>query len=193
MELFINRKERIILTAIEIISELGFQGLSTKEITKRQGISDGTLYKHFKSKNDIILGVLDFYSKFDESIKESIEISKLSAKDSIKFFTRMLAEYYENYPAITALTVIQETLEHEEYISEKSRQIFEDRFKLIMHYIEKGIKSGELRSDIDSEALTDIILGSVGEIIIKWRLSKFGFPLKEKIMKTLEMILSVFE
>jgi AcrR family transcriptional regulator len=191
MDFFIKRKERIILTAIEIISDLGFQGLSTKEITKRQDISDGTLYKHFKSKNDIILGILDFYSKFDESLKESIEMSKLSSKESIKFFLRMLTEYYENYPAITALSIIQETFEHEENIGDKSRQIYEDRIKVIMHYIEKGIKSGEIRQDIDSEVLTDIILGSFREIILKWRIGKFEFSLKERVMKTLETILSV--
>jgi Transcriptional regulator len=50
MDFFIKRKDRIILTCIEIISDLGFQGLSTKEITQRQNISDGTLYKHFKRK-----------------------------------------------------------------------------------------------------------------------------------------------
>ncbi len=191
MDFFIKRKERIILTAIEIISDLGFQGLSTKEITKRQDISDGTLYKHFRSKNDIVLGILDFYSKFDESIKESIEMSKLSSKESISFFLRMLTEYYENYPAITALSIIQETLEHEENIGDKSKQIYEDRIKVIMHYLEKGIKSGEIRKDIDSEILTDIILGSFREIILKWRMSKFEFSLKEKVMKTLETILSV--
>ncbi|WP_411681746.1 TetR/AcrR family transcriptional regulator [Clostridium thailandense] len=192
MKFFISRKERIILTAIEIISDLGFQGLSTKEITRRQEISDGTLYKHFKSKEDIILGALDYYVKFDDSIKESIEISRLSSEDSIKFFLKMMTEYYENYPAITALVVIQETLEHEGNIGEKSKRIFNDRSNLIMHYIEKGKKVGELRNDIDSEVFTDIILGSIREIILKWRMSKFNFPLKERAMNTLEIILKSY-
>jgi YsiA-like protein, C-terminal region. len=137
------------------------------------------------------LGILDFYSKFDDSIKESIEMSKLSAKESIVFFLRMLTEYYENYPPITALSTIQETLEHEEGISEKNKQIFENRSKLIVSYIEKGKKDGEFRPDINSEVLADIILGSAREIILKWRMSKFDFPLKERVISTTEKILEV--
>ncbi|WPC44198.1 TetR/AcrR family transcriptional regulator [Clostridium sp. JS66] len=192
MNHFIKRKERIIFTAIDIVSDLGFQGLSTKEIAKRQGISEGTLYKHFKSKNEIILGVLDYYSKFDKSIEESIELNKLRPKESITFFIKMVAEYYENYPAITAITNLQETLEHESSIAERNKEIFENRVKLIIQYIEDGKKNGEFRSDIDSETIAIIISGSFREIILKWRLNKFNFPLKERILFTLNMILTAF-
>lgn len=193
MDTFMKRKERVILTAIEIISELGFQGLSTKEITKRQEISDGTLYKHFKSKDDIILGILDYYSKFDESIKESIEMNNLSAKEGIIYFFSMMTEYYENYPTITALSNLQETLDHEVNISKRSKQIFEDRYSLIEGYIEKGKKDSEIRVDVDSELLADILLGSVREIILKWRINKFNFHLKEKVIITIKMILKACE
>ncbi|MDP4091416.1 MAG: TetR/AcrR family transcriptional regulator, partial [Bacillota bacterium] len=54
LRLYIKRKERVTLTAIDILNELGFQGLSTKEICKRQEISEGTRYEHFKNKNEDI-------------------------------------------------------------------------------------------------------------------------------------------
>ncbi|QAA31041.1 TetR/AcrR family transcriptional regulator [Clostridium manihotivorum] len=190
MEFFIKRKERIILTAIEIISELGFQGLATKEISQRQGISDGTLYKHFRNKDEIILGILDYFSKFDDSIRQSIELSNFSAKESIRFFVKMRIEYYENYPAITAVAELHETFKHEsEEIKKRNKDIFEDRYKLIMHYIEKGKKNGEFRVEVDSEALTDMILGSSREAILKWRLNDYNFPLKDRVMNTIDMIL----
>lgn len=191
MDFFIKRKERIILTVIEIINELGFQGLSTKEITKRQDISDGTLYKHFKSKNEIIIATLEYYSKFDDCIKETIEINKFSPKESITFFFKMLAEYYENYPAITALTTLRESLQHEIDIAKINKQIFENRSKFMIHYLEKGKESREFKSDIDSELLTEILLGSFREIILKWRINNFNFPLKERIMLSVETILKL--
>lgn len=191
MRSYIKRKERIILTAIDIISDLGFQGFTTKEICRRQEIADGTLYKHFRSKNEIILGVLDHYSKFDESIKDTIELNKLSAKESINFFLEMQSQYYENYPAITAISNLYETLQHEANISEKAKEIFQTRSKIIMYYIEKGKRNGEIKFEIDSEGLADMILGTIREIILKWRMSKFNFPLKERVMLNLDMILKL--
>ena len=46
----LHRKEQLILTAIEIIDEIGIQRLTTREIAKRQQISEATIFRHFKIK-----------------------------------------------------------------------------------------------------------------------------------------------
>jgi AcrR family transcriptional regulator len=171
------------------MSELGFQHLSTKEICKRQEISDGTLYKHFRSKDEIILGILEYYFKYDEVIKQTIEMKALSAKESIVFFFQMLSEYYENYPAITAILSSCETLRHEKGVSERVTEIFNIRCNIIVHYVEKGIESKEFRANIDSEGLSDIIIGTFRQAVLRWRMSKYTFSLKQRILLNLDMIL----
>jgi AcrR family transcriptional regulator len=179
---FIKRKERIILTAIDIINELGFQGLSTKEICRREEVSEGALYKHYQSKDEVILAVLDYYSRFDDDIKQTVEMKKLSAKEGITYFIARFAEYYENYPAMTSILNSYEVLIHEAYAAHKVEGIFNSRSQYITGLIEKGIKEGEIRNDIDSKSLSDIILGSCHFVALKWRMQGFSFPLKEKIL-----------
>ncbi len=193
MNFYLKRKERIILTAIEIMDELGFQGLSTKEICKRQGVSEGALYKHFKSKDDVILGVLEFYSKFDDDIKETVALKELSGKDSILYFIERYAEYYESYPAITAIINSQEVLKQESgEIKNKIIEIFKFRTNFIIEQIEKGKKAGQIYSVLDSTLLSDVVLGTMNNIILRWRLADNNFPLKENITMTLNFILKSF-
>ncbi|WHH61379.1 TetR/AcrR family transcriptional regulator [Petroclostridium sp. X23] len=182
MSFYIKRKEGIILTAIEIIDELGFQGLSTREIAKRQEIAEGTLYKHYRSKKEIILAVLDYYSMFDVDIKQTIEMNRFSAKDSITYFITRFAEYYESYPAMTSILQSYEVLKNEAGIAHRIIEIFELRSNLITYLIERGIKDGEIRPNVDSESLSDIILGTFRAITLKWRIRKYSFPLKERIL-----------
>lgn len=189
MSIYLKRKEGIILTAIEIIDELGFQGLSTKEIAKRQEISEGTLYKHYRSKDEIILSVLDYYSMFDADIKETIEMKDFSAKDSITYFINRFAEYYEGYPALTAIVQSYEILKNEARIAHKIIDIFESRSEFILNLVEKGKNDGEFTSGIDSENLTDIILGTFSAITLKWRIRKYNFSLKERILSAHKFIM----
>lgn len=182
MRFYIKRKEGIILTAIEIIDELGFQGLSTKEIAKRQKIAEGTLYKHYQRKDEIILAVLDYYSMFDTDIKQTIEMKRFSAKDSITYFITRFAEYYENYPAMTSILQSYEILKNEAGISHKIIEIFESRSNFIMRLIEIGKSNGEINPNVDSESLSDIILGTFTAITLKWRIRKYNFPLTERIL-----------
>lgn len=192
MSSYIKRKDRIIITAIEIINDMGFQGLTTKEICRRQEFTEGSLYRHFRSKNDIILAVLDYYSKFDKDIRETIETKGFSSKEGIKYFIEMLAEYYENYPDMTAILNTFETLRHEAGIAKKVVEIFEFRSESIIKIIEKGIQAGEFQSSIDYENLSDIILGFCSEISLKWRIRQYNFNLKERLLSTLDMVLKVY-
>ena len=188
----IKRKDRIVLTTIEIIHELGFQGLTTKEISRREQFSEGSLYKHFRSKDEIILAALDYCSKFDEDIKQTIVLKKLKSKESIRYLITRYAEYYEKYPAMTAILNSYEILRNEAGIAHKIVEIFEFDFDLMMNIIEEGIKNGEFKSDIDSNDFSDVILGFRIAITLRWRMRQYNFNLKDKLLATLNMVLKAY-
>lgn len=188
----LHRRESVILTAIEIIDELGIQGLSTREIAKRQGISEGTLFRHFKTKNDIILAVLDYFSKYDGDIFHSASLKGLKPREAITFLVDSYVTYYENYPAITAMTQVYGVLAHEPDFEPKINSILDGRKGFLKKMIEEGRRTGEIKADVDSDALADIIFGTFGKICLSWRLSAGSFPLREKVLTALEMILAAF-
>lgn len=192
MESLLHRKERLILTAIEIINDSGLQGLSTSEIAKREGLTTGAMFKHFKTKKELMLEILNYYSQYDRDIFESIKIKDLSPEKAIWYFAKAYVEYYENYPAITAIIQSYDELARDSQLVEKIKYIFDIRNEFLMKLIDKAIMAGDLVSDIDSKALANIIIGSFRNLCLKWRLHNFSFSLKEEMLKTLEMILKAF-
>jgi AcrR family transcriptional regulator len=187
---YISRKDSIILTAIEIIDELGIQGLSIKEISTREEVTDAALYKYFKSKDDIILGVLDYYSQFDSNIINTIANSQLRPKDGIKFFIKSFTEYYENYPSITALEYFYDIFRHEEYAIDKIEKILNLRSNYITHLIKEAQLQGDISKDFESEDLSDTILGLFTTITLKWRMCKYQFSLKSRVLPVVDTLLN---
>lgn len=53
------RKNEILDIAEELFARKGFDGTSTNEILEKAGIARGTLYYHFKSKEEILDGVIN--------------------------------------------------------------------------------------------------------------------------------------
>ena len=43
-------QERILRAAIEVIAERGFKAASTSEIARRAEVAEGTIFRHFKTK-----------------------------------------------------------------------------------------------------------------------------------------------
>lgn len=55
-------KERVIIeTAIKLFAQKGFTNTSIQEIAVESGISKGAFYLHFKSKDSLLLSVLEYY------------------------------------------------------------------------------------------------------------------------------------
>lgn len=64
--------------ALDVISESGPQALTIREVARRAGVSHAAPYRHFESKDDLILAVVEH--GFD-LLQESIDQAKLEAGD----------------------------------------------------------------------------------------------------------------
>jgi AcrR family transcriptional regulator len=56
-----DTRARIQLIAVELFTEHGYEGTSLREIAERLGVTKAALYYHFKSKEDIILSLVEDY------------------------------------------------------------------------------------------------------------------------------------
>ncbi|MGE7915041.1 TetR/AcrR family transcriptional regulator [Lysinibacillus xylanilyticus] len=57
-----ERRNEILDAADELFGQKGFDGTSTNDILKKVGIARGTLYYHFKSKEDIMDALIERYN-----------------------------------------------------------------------------------------------------------------------------------
>jgi AcrR family transcriptional regulator len=54
-----SARERILNTAYELFSRRGIQAVGVNEVTERAGVATATLYRHFRSKDELVLAFLD--------------------------------------------------------------------------------------------------------------------------------------
>lgn len=71
-----NTKERILDAARDMIATSGYHSATTAALASRAGISEGTIYRHFKCKEDILIEILknlnDQYSRFILELRSRI-------------------------------------------------------------------------------------------------------------------------
>lgn len=52
------RREQILQTAVDLFSQKGFKGTTTKEIAKAAGVSEAIIFRHFASKDELYAAIL---------------------------------------------------------------------------------------------------------------------------------------
>ena len=85
-----------------------------------------------------------------------------------------------------------ETLLGESLVVKRVREIFMLRSGFLTRLIEKGQREGSICSDLPGEDLSDIVLGILRAITLKWRISDYSFPLKVRVESALESLLLRF-
>lgn len=188
----VHKRESIIFNTIDVINECGIHSVSTKEVAKRLGISEGTIFKYFPKKKNLLYAVLEYFSKYDNDIFKTTEIKNMAPKDAIIFYIESYLIYYESYPAITAINQAYDGLYGDVELENKSKSIFLKRTEFVKKMIDEAQNIGEISKEIDSETLADIVTSTCRGICLKWRINRFNFSLRDKTMKAIYMLLNAF-
>lgn len=190
---YLSRKEQIILTTISLIHEIGINNISMKEIGRREGVTEASLYKHFKNKEDLISAVMEYYERYDSFVYHTLENNDEDAIENIVRYFTIYAEYYSNYKEITSLIHSYDVLAYDSNFTKRSSKLIEQKISFISELVHKGQEQKILIEEIQPENLANILLGSFKQIISLWRRRDYMFSLKEKEEETINNILKAFE
>jgi len=53
-----EKQKKILFAAIESFSEKGYAATSTNEIAKKAGVAEGTIFRHYKTKKELLLNIV---------------------------------------------------------------------------------------------------------------------------------------
>ncbi len=194
MDISVNqRKEFIILTAIDLIHENGIHNVSTKEIARRLRISESLIFKLFPKKVDIFTSILEHFAFYDKAIFNSAIEKNDDSIETILFYINSFLTYYENYPAITAVFQVYDSLKGEPELEAKSKEIFQTRLEYMQTMVLRAQATGRIEKEFEPESIADTITSIVRGMCLKWRITDFSFSLKEKTIYAINMLLKAIE
>jgi len=190
---FLERKDRIILTTIDVINEYGIHSVSTRMVAQREGITEAAIFKHFPRKNDLLVGVLDFFSKYDSDIYQSVEINNLKPLEAILFYFETYSSYYQSYPQVTAIINSFDELRYNSELVEKVDFFADNRLNFFKEKISLAQATGEISARYDSDVLADIFIGVMHQICFNWRRHDFEFAFKARIMQSVNTLVDLLK
>lgn len=90
-------RESIIKKSIHLFKVHGYYSTTMASIGKSCGLIKGSIYHHFKSKEELALECLKYiHAFFEKEIFSIAYMSSLSSKEKLKLFTKKVEEYFMN-------------------------------------------------------------------------------------------------
>lgn len=179
---FVSRKDRIIASAVEIISESGLSALTTKNLALKENMSEALLYKYFGGIDEVLVEVVETYSKFDRGIRQTVQAKETSNVEKIMEYLEAYATYYDNYYAISTLMLQYEELLHIMETREKIAWCITERLAFLEQLFQNAMDAGEISDVFSASVLANNVTGMAMSHILERRISYHKKSFKEEYM-----------
>jgi AcrR family transcriptional regulator len=175
-----DRQKEIIDVSLELLSEYGIQGLTMKNLSKRIGISEPAIYRHFENKVDILSALLDYFRQNNESFFEKEVDESIPAPDKIVNILLNHFRVFTDNPSLVTVIFAEELFRNETALSDKVFSIMEYNSSVLKIILNDGQAAGTIRQDIPAEHLIMMILGTLRLFIKKWHMTGASFDLTDE-------------
>ncbi len=168
------RQEQIAEAALDLVASHGVGRLSVAAVARRVGLVPSGIYRHFKSKDDIIAAVLDL---LERRIREVLRAAKQTTTDPVERMRHVLMGHVRiirQGRAIPRIVFSDDFHKGQPQRKERVRRIVTYYLGQLSELVRQGQKSGQLRDDLDPETLALMFLGIIVPAGILWHLTDGG-------------------
>lgn len=153
------RQEQIKQAVIDIISTDGLKNLSTHNLALRIGMSEGSIFRHFKTKKDIIVSI--FNDIQDNFIGDLKEISRSGEEPSLRLtkYLNTTIKYHTENKGINMLLFSEASYKNDPELKKRLQQIFHDQKQFVMEIILDGINAGTWDENVAVENIALMYMG----------------------------------
>ena len=144
-----DRRRQLLEIAIELFSQRGFSGTTTREIAAAAGVTEAIIFRHFATKQDLYAAILDHANEASGMEKWLAEVeSAMQAEADARLFrliVERILEIHRTEPRFERL-MLHASLEGHELAVMHRDQIMASIGVKFHEYIERRQAAGALRS-----------------------------------------------
>jgi TetR/AcrR family transcriptional regulator, repressor of fatR-cypB operon len=136
-------RQKLIRAGLELFTTIGFRATTTPEIAARAGVAEGTIYRHFSGKEDLLLVAYREAQTWGlQQIKAAEAERVLPPRDRLLSVARRLVSASEVDPAMTRM-LLRRRDEH--YLDDGSRQAAREFREALQQIVASGKSDGLVR------------------------------------------------
>lgn len=185
----IGRKDRILISAIELLEQEGVSGVTTKNLARLQGVTEPALYRQFNSKQDILMSIVEEYGMYDQKIMNTIKESSLKGKDAILFYLKRYCELFQNYSELTTVMFSMDLYQYNEDTKVYMSNLLRERLNFLEVVIFESDELLKNKQGLNPLELSSVINGLIFSTVYEWRILQKTFDLEERLTSVFNKLL----
>lgn len=185
----LRRRSEIVRAAVDVFAERGYFAARMREVAKRAGVADGTLYLYFKGKEDLLVSILEEYAQaFLVRVRHDCKTLE-DPRDKLRRIVERHLVSMQNDRALAH--VFQIELRHtRRFLRQVARGKVAEYLHLLQEVVREGRNVGVFRRDVPPELAARAIFGALDEQVTAWVLARRPGDLRGQVEPLLKILLA---
>jgi len=169
-----DKRGRILSAAVEVFAQRGFFSARVNDIARCAGVADGTIYRYFKGKDDLLISL--FEDRMEKIIKVfRQELGTLNdPREALRRFMELQLRLVVDQPQLAAVLTV-ELRQSARFMRNYQARAFSEYLALLDEILAQGQARGLFRLDLNRRLLGRALFGALDEISLHW-ISSQGNP-----------------
>lgn len=175
------RQQQIIEVVANLIFKSGSEHLTVRRIAAEVGITEGAIYRHFKSKKSILSFLL---IHIEEILLCDISTERAGSEPiTLSTIEEIIGNHFSAIDLRKGFSfhVIAEIISlGDRELNKQASQTIGKYISRLKELINDGVRDGAIRGDIDLDAAATLLFALIQGLVNIWALSDCSFKLTEK-------------
>jgi AcrR family transcriptional regulator len=157
----LSTKDKLLRAAVLLVARDGFGAATTAAIAAEAGVAEGTLYRHFPSKDDLFV---EAYRRLKGKVFEQISSGEDGGERPDLRLKRVWRALYEIYRSDADAFVFGQRFAESELSSREGGQAHEQILGAVTRLRDAGVALG-LFKDLPADLLSNLFFAPVGQML----------------------------
>lgn len=171
------RRHQIVQTTRKIVATEGMASLTIQELAKEVGVSEGAIYRHFRSKDEILAVLIQ---EIEHGLLDAIADSAVPhALDQLKHLLQRHFSSTERRNGVSFVVISEAMRFGDPEVRHAARQMVEHYLHMISLILNAGAEKGEISRSIDTKAAALMFFGMIQASVTLWLFNSRAHPLAQ--------------
>lgn len=188
-----DRKAEILDAARDLIFTEGSSRFTIRRLAERVQISEAAVYRHFPSKEELLLGLLEQQFQGWEDGVQKVIATKASPAERLAALARFHLSYLLERQFNPILLLSDATDPGQSSLRNTLQHIASALGLAIRQLVRAGIADRSFGAGLDPDIATATVLGAVQSTVLQWTLNQDAEGMQTKLMRSVTFLIRCFK
>ncbi|MBV8899495.1 MAG: TetR/AcrR family transcriptional regulator [Verrucomicrobia bacterium] len=164
-------RQKLLRAADAAFTELGFQSATTREIARRAGVNEVTLFRHFRTRSDLVRAVISETLNAEVAFVESFHFDEHDLRKAIADYVKAYVRVVERREGVARIVVGEGHLLPKD-IQDTIISVIVPLKERIADWLRRAQQNGLVRPEVDPMGAVEVLRDALHSAVLRW--STFG-------------------